>query len=54
MILGNIKIGKGSKVVAGSVVLSDIPPHSLVAGVPAKVIGKPTRICHRIYESKPN
>lgn len=38
-ILGNIEIGKGSRITASSVVLKDIPPHSLVAGVPAKVIG---------------
>ncbi|MDX1505259.1 MAG: serine O-acetyltransferase [Spongiibacter sp.] len=40
-ILGNIHIGEGSHVAAGSVVLKDVPPHSLVAGVPAKVIGTP-------------
>ena len=39
-ILGNIQIGEGSKVVAASVVLEDIPAHSIVAGVPAKVIGQ--------------
>lgn len=38
-ILGNIEIGEGSKIVAASVVLKDIPPHSIVAGVPAKVVG---------------
>ena len=38
-ILGNIEIGEGSKIAAASVVLKDIPPHSIVAGVPAKVIG---------------
>ena len=54
-ILGNIKIGKGSKIVAGSVVLSDIPPHSLVAGVPAKVIGKPNEeVPSLIMNQKPN
>jgi serine O-acetyltransferase len=38
-ILGNIEIGAGSKVAAGSVVLHAVAPHSTVAGVPAKVIG---------------
>ena len=38
-ILGNIEIGEGSKIIAASVVLQNIPPHSLVAGVPARVIG---------------
>ena len=39
-ILGNIEIGEGSHVGAGSVVLKPVPPGSTVAGVPAKVIGK--------------
>jgi serine O-acetyltransferase len=38
-ILGNIEVGEGAKVGAGSVVLSDVPPHCTVAGVPAKIIG---------------
>ncbi len=38
-ILGNIEIGAGSKVTAASVVLNDIPAHSVVAGVPATVVG---------------
>lgn len=40
-ILGNIKIGKGSSVAAGSVVLTNVPPHVTVAGVPAQIVGKP-------------
>jgi len=40
-ILGNIVIGEGAKVGAGSVVLQDVPPHSTVAGVPAKQVGFP-------------
>lgn len=40
-ILGNIEIGEGSKVAAGSVVLAPVPPHTTVAGVPAKPVGKP-------------
>jgi serine O-acetyltransferase len=38
-ILGNIEIGEGSLVAAGSVVLKPVPPHTTVAGVPAKVVG---------------
>jgi serine O-acetyltransferase len=34
-ILGNIEVGKGAKVGAGSVVLRDVPPHTTVAGDPA-------------------
>jgi len=37
-ILGNVEIGEGAKIAAGSVVLKDVPAHSTVAGVPAKVV----------------
>jgi serine O-acetyltransferase len=40
-ILGNIEIGRGSKVGAGSVVLKSVPPCMTVVGVPAKVVGQP-------------
>jgi len=39
-IIGNITIGEGSKIGAGSVVLEDVAPHTTVAGVPAKIIGE--------------
>ncbi|MEF2073637.1 serine O-acetyltransferase [Consotaella aegiceratis] len=38
-ILGNIRVGKCSKIAAGSVVLKPVPEKSTVAGVPARVIG---------------
>ncbi|WP_086930385.1 serine O-acetyltransferase [Agarilytica rhodophyticola] len=41
-ILGNITIGDGAKVGAGSVVLNSVPAHTTVVGVPAKAIGTPT------------
>jgi serine O-acetyltransferase len=56
-ILGNIEIGEGSRVAAGSVVLKPVPPHSTVAGVPARVIGQsgadiPSReMDHRLNEA---
>lgn len=37
-ILGNVEIGECSRVGAGSVVLEDVPAHSTVVGVPAKVV----------------
>ena len=40
-VIGNIEIGTGAKVGAGSVVLSDVPPHVTVAGVPAVIVGRP-------------
>lgn len=39
IIMGNVKIGKNSIVAAGSLVNKDIPENSVVAGIPAKVIG---------------
>jgi serine O-acetyltransferase len=39
-ILGRVEIGTGAKVGAGSVVLSDVPEHTTVAGVPAVVVGQ--------------
>jgi serine O-acetyltransferase len=39
-ILGNITVGEGAKIGAGSVVLKDVAPHTSVAGVPAVVIGR--------------
>src|SRR5207249_8938182 len=38
-ILCGITIGRNAMVGAGAVVTKDVPPHALVAGVPAKVIG---------------
>lgn len=40
-VIGNIEIGEGAKIGAGSVVLADVPAHTTVAGVPAKVVGTP-------------
>jgi serine O-acetyltransferase len=56
IILGNIRIGDGSKIAAGSVVLGEVPPHSTVAGVPARVVGKPkclepARLMDQLVES---
>ncbi len=41
-ILGNIRIGDGAQIAAGSVVLNEVPPHTTVAGVPAVEIGRPS------------
>jgi serine O-acetyltransferase len=37
-ILGNIAVGENSRVGAGSVVLTDVPPNSTVVGVPAHIV----------------
>jgi acetyltransferase-like isoleucine patch superfamily enzyme len=38
IVLTGLTIGRGSVIAAGSVVTRDIPPYSIAAGVPAKVI----------------
>lgn len=38
MILSGVKIGNGAIVAAGAVVAKDVPPYSIVAGVPARAI----------------
>ena len=40
-VLGNITVGEGAKIGAGSVVLEDVPAHATVAGVPAKLVSFP-------------
>ncbi|WP_181702221.1 serine O-acetyltransferase [Chthonobacter albigriseus] len=55
-VLGNIEVGRNSRIAAGSVVLKAVPPCTTVAGVPARVVGEagcaePARSMeHRILE----
>ena len=37
-VLGNIRIGEGSRIGANSVVVREVPPNTTVAGIPAKVV----------------
>ena len=38
-ILPSLTVGHDAVVAAGAVVTRDVPPHAIVAGVPARVIG---------------
>lgn len=38
VVIEGVRVGQGSVVAAGSVVIEDVPPGSVVAGVPARVI----------------
>jgi serine O-acetyltransferase len=38
-VLGNIQIGDGCQIGAGTLVIDDLPAHSVAVGVPSKIIG---------------
>lgn len=48
-ILGNIEVGEGAMVSAGSVVLKPVAAHTTVAGIPAKPVGTPKRDNPALY-----
>ncbi len=45
-VLGNIEVGEGAKIGAGSLVLDSVLPHTTVVGVPARVVGVPGEAEH--------
>jgi acetyltransferase-like isoleucine patch superfamily enzyme len=53
IITDGVRVGKGAVVAAGAVVTEDVPPHSVAAGVPAKVIreidGRPVARRGEVY-----
>jgi len=42
IVLHSVHIGEGAVVAAGAVVTKDVPPYTIVAGVPARAIGERT------------
>lgn len=53
-ILGNIRIGRGVKVGAGSVVTLDVPPFCTVVGVPARIVRRRSDYSTPVVPSVPN
>lgn len=48
-VLGSFTVGEGAKIVAGSVVLKEVPPYSTVVGIPGRVVvqqGKRIKASH--------
>lgn len=52
-ILGPIRVGQGSVIGANAVVVHDVPPRSLVVGVPARVIRSDINIQTFLYHRRP-
>ena len=40
VVIEGVRVGEGAVVAAGAVVIEDVPPHTVVAGTPARVIKK--------------
>uniref|UniRef100_A0A7S3R4K9 serine O-acetyltransferase n=1 Tax=Dunaliella tertiolecta TaxID=3047 RepID=A0A7S3R4K9_DUNTE len=51
-VLGNITIGNGSMIGAGSLVLKPVAPRAMVAGSPAKVVGKVAGVPAKTMEQR--
>ena len=53
-ILGNITIGKNSKIGANSVVVCDVPDNSTAVGVPARIIRRDNKNCKMEHGDLPD
>ena len=53
-VLGNITIGRNSKIGANSVVVCDVPDNSTAVGVPAKIIRRDNKNCKMAHGDLPD
>ena len=51
-VLGNILVGDGVKIGAGSVVVKPVPSHSTVVGIPGRVVRLRTEACDQLEHGK--
>lgn len=47
IILPGVKVGEGAVVASGAIVTKDVPPYTIVGGIPAKIIGQRDK---KVYE----
>lgn len=52
IVLHGVEIGEGAVVAAGAVVTKDVPPYTVVGGVPAKAIGRRTTTLEYNFSAK--
>jgi acetyltransferase-like isoleucine patch superfamily enzyme len=54
VVLPGVTIGEGSVVCAGAVVVKDVAPYTVVAGVPARVVAsRPTNLRYELGRTRP-
>jgi len=54
VLLPGVRVGRGALVGAGAVVTADVPPGAVVAGVPARVVGRADALtCHPGFFERP-
>ena len=51
-VLGNITVGRGSRIGANSVVIEDVAPDCTVVGIPAQVVGKGVQMGEELAHEK--